>query len=132
MLAAVLRQRGLIVDEAEDGAAALDLIRANRYTVVLLDLIMPNVDGFAVLKAMRVELLQARPVVLVLTGAERPIVERLDPQLIQGLVKKPFDADELASVVVACTEVRGRGGLAPMAMAMMSSSSILAWLAMKG
>ena len=131
MLAAVLRQRGLIVDEAEDGNAALDLIRANQYTVVLLDLIMPNGDGFAVLKGMR-ELLQVRPVVLVLTGADRPIVERLDAQLIQGLVKKPFDADELASVVVACTEVRGKGGLAPMAVAMMSSSSILAWLAMKG
>ncbi|HEY6844163.1 MAG TPA: response regulator, partial [Thermoanaerobaculia bacterium] len=49
LLASVLRRRGLTADVAADGAEALDLLRQNIYSVVLLDLLMPNIDGFAVL-----------------------------------------------------------------------------------
>jgi len=63
LLCAILRQRDLVVDEAADGQEALELLKENIYSVVLLDLLMPNVDGFGVLEG-----LTSSPVVLVITG----------------------------------------------------------------
>ena len=128
MLGALLRHRGLIVDEAADGKIALDLLRENRYAVILLDLLMPVADGFAVLRGFGTEGVQAPPVVLVLTGADRATIDQLDSQHIHGVVRKPFDPEELASLVVACSEVRSRGNMETMAMAVISGAPLLVWL----
>jgi CheY-like chemotaxis protein len=127
LLTSVLRRRDLLVDEAADGAEALDLLRQNIYSVVLLDLLMPNTDGFAVLDELDSAL--APPVVLVITGADRSLIKQLDPQRIHGVVRKPFDADDLADVVVACADIRSRRGFETMAIsAIMASGPLLAWL----
>jgi CheY-like chemotaxis protein len=100
----VLRDRGLSVDEAGDGQQALDLIETRQYGVIVLDLVMPVIDGFVV--AEKLSLLKPPPVVLVVTGAEPSAVDWLDPLAIHGIVRKPFDAEELANVVAACAEIR--------------------------
>ena len=41
------------VDKAEDGVAALEKVRNNAYDFILLDLVMPNKDGFEVLEELR-------------------------------------------------------------------------------
>src|SRR5438128_6003066 len=94
LLSSVLRRHGLQVDVASDGQQALDLLRETSYAVVLLDLIMPVLDGFAVLD--RMDEGRSLPVVLVVTGADRSAISELDPQRIHGIVRKPFDSDELA------------------------------------
>lgn len=50
-----LSQRGFVVLTAEDGEHALAVARAERPDVVLLDLIMPKLPGFEVLKALKQE-----------------------------------------------------------------------------
>ena len=40
---------------AEDGAVALDVLREGRYDAVLLDIVMPEIDGFDVLRAMKAD-----------------------------------------------------------------------------
>ncbi len=45
-----LKEEGFEVDQANDGEEALALMEKNKYAMVLLDLIMPKKDGFAVLK----------------------------------------------------------------------------------
>jgi len=127
LLTSVLRRRDLVVDVAVDGAEALDLLRQNTYSVVLLDLLMPNTDGFGVLNELDSAL--APPIVLVITGAERALVKRLDPQRIHGVVRKPFDADDLASLVLACADIKSRRGFETMAIsAIVASGPLLAWL----
>ena len=128
MLGRLLRQRGLTVDEAPGGQKAIDLIAEHHYSVVLLDLLMPQPDGFAVLESLDGRSPQALPVVLVLSGAERPVLDSLDSQRIHGIIRKPFDGDELASLVVACAEVRSRGSFGMMAMAMISSTRLIDFL----
>ena len=78
LLGSILRRRDLEVDEAADGQEALDLLRQNSYAVVLLDLLMPNVDGFGVLDEFGSAI--STPVVLVITGADRSLIKQLDPQ----------------------------------------------------
>ena len=124
MLVAALRERPLIVHEASYGQQALQLMRENTYAVVLLDLMMPVVDGFAVLDALRRDELQP-PIVLVVTGADRSLIARLDPNRIHGVIRKPFDPQEIAGVVAACTDIRSRGAFETMALATMISSAPL-------
>lgn len=130
ILTSVLDKRGLVVHSAGDGREALDLLSANRYAVIVLDLVLPKVDGFAVLRHLQSEeMTQPPPVVLVLTGAANEIVDRLDPQRIHGLVRKPFDPDDLSALVHACAEVKRRGPFPTMAIAtVLSGAQLFAWL----
>jgi CheY-like chemotaxis protein len=121
ILRTALRHRGLEVDEAEDGRRALDLLAETRYAVVLLDLIMPNLDGFAVLDAIgRIHVTQ-HPVVLVVSGAQRSVLEGIDTRAIHGIVRKPFDPMDVSAIAAACVEIRGRSGFETMALATMIS-----------
>jgi CheY-like chemotaxis protein len=126
LLCTVLRGRGLSVDDAQDGQEALDLIATRQYGVVVLDLLMPVIDGFVVVE--KLALLAAPPVVLVITGADHGVVQMLDPRAVHGIVRKPFDAEELANVVAECAEIRGRMSLETMAMAMAATGPLLALL----
>src|ERR1051325_1338093 len=83
LLTTIFRQRSLAVDTAPAGREALDLMREHRYAVIILDILMPVLDGFGVLDAMS-SLEGQLPVVLVLTGADRRTIEQLDAQRIHG------------------------------------------------
>lgn len=120
ILAAALRQKALIIDQAEDGAQALGLLRDNDYSVVLLDLLMPGIGGVEVLSVLDESRAYA-PVVLVVTGADRAVVEQLDSRRIHGIIRKPFDPEEIAGIVAACAEVRGRSAFETMAIATVMS-----------
>ncbi|MGD2166145.1 MAG: response regulator [Anaerolineae bacterium] len=93
--------------EAEDGRSGLDLIRRERPDAILLDLMMPEMDGFEVLKALEAdEGLRGIPVVVVtakeLTVNER---ERLGGQIQMLLEKGDFtDQDLLQEVLKALEE----------------------------
>jgi len=101
LLTSVLQQHELVVDSAGDGGAAMDLLRQFHYAVVLVDLMMPGMDGFAL----------------------------LDAQRIHGIVRKPFDPEEIAQLVVACAEIKSRGPFGAMAItAMLAGSPFLALL----
>jgi CheY-like chemotaxis protein len=123
ILVVALRQKSLQIDEAPEGQTAIEMLREHRYAVVLLDLMMPGVDGFAVLEAIKMD--PHPPVVLVVSGAGRQVLDRVDTTRIHGVVKKPFDPIELAEVVAACAEIRGRGAFGTMAVATMVASAPL-------
>jgi CheY-like chemotaxis protein len=129
LLVWTLEHYSLTVDQAGDGIEALALIKEHQYAVILLDLVMPMLDGFGVLKALDGPSLALPPVVLVITGADRRAVDHLDPQRIHGIVRKPFDPEELASLVVACAEIRSRNAFGTMAIAtVIAGSPLLALL----
>ena len=104
--ASLLRLKSLIVDEAEDGRVAIERLAEVSYAMILLDLMLPVVDGYSVLEALDPNAADP-PVVLVMSGAERPVLGRIDSRRIHGIVRKPFDLEEIASVVAACAEVFG-------------------------
>ncbi|HEX2060363.1 MAG TPA: response regulator [Thermoanaerobaculia bacterium] len=128
ILTAALRQRSLLIDTASDGGEAIDLLRENQYSVVLLDLLMPNVNGFGVLDVID-HSAPGAPIVLVVSGAPRSTLDELDSRKIHGIIKKPFDPHEIASVVSACVEIRGRSAFETMAIAtVMTGAPLIALL----
>jgi diguanylate cyclase (GGDEF)-like protein len=80
---AILRRRfaahGFETVEAEDGTIALDLIGSQEFDVVLLDIMMPGIDGFEVLKRIRAKhSSDALPVIMVTAKAfSKDVVEAL-------------------------------------------------------
>lgn len=127
ILLTALRRRFLVVDQARDGAEAIALLREHTYSVVLLDLLMPNVDGFAVLDAIDHDIPHP-PVVLVVTAADVGVTKRAEARKIHGIIKKPFDPMEVAQIVADCADIRGRGTFETMALATIVTGAALHWL----
>ncbi|MBI5608251.1 MAG: response regulator [Deltaproteobacteria bacterium] len=99
LLRLLLRERGFInVHSTTDSRQALDLYRAHSPDIVLLDLQMPNIDGFGVMAQLRQEVAHGYVPILILTGERDPEVRR---RALQGgardFLHKPFDPVETHS-----------------------------------
>lgn len=103
LLRRILQTRGSYqIFEAQDGRSGLEMVRRERPDVVLLDLMMPELDGFGVLEAMRADdELRDIPVVVVtakeLTPGERA---RLSGQIRLLLQKGTFTDEDLLHEVL--------------------------------
>lgn len=99
LLVAALRREPFEVDEAADGAAALQLTREHEYAVIVLDLMMPRVDGFSFIEAFRAASPDTRTTVVVLTAFDDSMIGRLRPDQVHAIVRKPFDVPQLVAMV---------------------------------
>lgn len=100
-----LKRDGYTVVLAEDGVQALDLLRSQPVSLVVLDLMMPNLDGFGVLEAMRSdEALQAIPVIVVSAATDTDKLMRCLSMGAQNYLFKPLHPEFLRSRVRACLE----------------------------
>jgi len=102
----LLTRKGFAVDTANDGRVAYDRLQVHTYSVILLDLMMPEVNGFELLEKLRRDSPTLLDRVIVMTGANQRAVEPLKSKRICGLIRKPFDIDNLVSSAVACSEGR--------------------------
>lgn len=64
----LLEEAGLVVDVAEDGEQSLELARQNRYTLILMDIQMPRLNGFDATKAIRDDSLNRKTPILAITA----------------------------------------------------------------
>lgn len=106
----LLSRNGFSVDCACDGRGAYEQLHRQSYSVILLDLMMPDVSGFELLDQLRRDSPSLLEKVIVLTGASQRSIENLDTSRIWGLIRKPFDIDNLISATAACAQgQRSRG-----------------------
>lgn len=98
-VAGAVRSAGFRVTEAADGGAAITELRSGRYALVLLDLGLPTVDGWEVLRALEGSRLPS-VVVISARGEERDKARALDMGADDYLAK-PFGTTELLSRVRA-------------------------------
>jgi CheY-like chemotaxis protein len=86
-------------DEAETGAQALELLRSNRYTVVLIDFGLPDIDGWTMLH----ELKQAQPAIphVIVTTPRLTLRERVRSWFAgtDGFFEKPMNTTRLQDVI---------------------------------
>ncbi|MBC2601324.1 MASE1 domain-containing protein [Puniceicoccus vermicola] len=88
---------------ARDGREALDLLKKERFDVVLLDIRMPGIDGYAVARAVREGKcgldLRSLPIVAVTAHAMAEDKEKTREAGMNGHLTKPFDLEKLAKVL---------------------------------
>jgi len=104
MLTKIVERQNLRVDEARDGAEAIERIDSDGYCVILLDLMMPRVDGFAVLrhmKEMHPDKLQRTIVASAIPETE--IRKRFDSPVYR-IHTKPFDIQRLVGDINECAQ----------------------------
>ncbi|ABE54090.1 transcriptional regulator [Shewanella denitrificans OS217] len=93
---------GYTIDETGDGAHGLSMALTNQYDVIILDLMLPSVDGISILKSIRQLGNQAK--VIILSAKSQP-EDRVNGLLsgADDYLGKPFSFDELHARLVALT-----------------------------
>jgi CheY-like chemotaxis protein len=105
LVSRVLSREGYAVDSAENGAIAVERIAADHYDAIILDFMMPVMDGLEVLDWIhRQHPGSAKECVIVLTAASTRDLARFDPADVFAVVRKPFDLDDIISNVKRCIE----------------------------
>jgi DNA-binding response OmpR family regulator len=95
-----LQAEGIEVAEAPDGAAGLVEARSFAPDVILLDVMMPGEDGFAVAERLRAdEELRAVPILFLTARADVDDLDRIRRAGARGTITKPFNPVELAARV---------------------------------
>jgi DNA-binding response OmpR family regulator len=98
LVADALRGEGYSVDLAAHGREALEAMRARRPATVVLDLMMPLMDGVSFIKACQNEQL-CEDVPIVVISALNDAVQRVHEMPVQAYVAKPFDLNDLIRTV---------------------------------
>ena len=102
LVCTIVKREGLEVDCAADGAEAIEFLKQNEYSVILLDLMMPRVDGFGVIEYLKDHTPVHKPVVLVITAYADQKFKSVDPDLVAGVIRKPFEVADLGNLVRLC------------------------------
>jgi CheY-like chemotaxis protein len=106
LVRAVLRRHGHEVVTARDGAEALEKIRENGFHLILLDLMMPRVDGLEVIRRVNENGYETDAMIVVMTAADDSLLAQLDRRRVHGVIRKPFDIEELAEIVTESVRSR--------------------------
>lgn len=103
MLAKVVERQDLDVDTARDGEEAIERIDEDGYSIILLDLMMPRVDGYGVLKHMEAHHPEKlRCTIIASAVPESEILKRFNLPIYR-IHAKPFDMARLIADIKECT-----------------------------
>lgn len=92
LLSTCLMEEGYAVEAAEDGQQALDMLQTRSFDVVLLDLIMPKLNGFQVLEQMKADSnLEHIPVIVISSQDDMESIGRCLQMGAIDYLPKPFD-----------------------------------------
>jgi sigma-B regulation protein RsbU (phosphoserine phosphatase) len=105
MLARRLVREGLVVETAPNGRVALDMAGHGNFDLILLDILMPELDGYATLQALKAdETLRHVPVIMISALDEISSVIRCIEAGAEDYLPKPFDPTLLRARIGACLE----------------------------
>jgi CheY-like chemotaxis protein len=122
-LITALLQGDFVVDVASDGGEAIEKLKSRQYAVILLDLLMPFVDGFAVLDFLKENRPDLLGRVLVVTASlSSKQMQRVREYAVFGVIPKPFEVDTLYNTVRQCA---GDANRPPLRGPLLSSGMIL-------
>ncbi len=100
LVAKIVERAGHPVDTARDGAEAIEKLDHTQYAVIVLDLMMPNVDGYGLLNHLKTRP-GVKPAVIVVSAGDSGALRRLDASMVHSILRKPFDIDVLGDLITA-------------------------------
>lgn len=90
-----------IIGVAHNGAEAIDLIVSKQPDIVLLDIVMPNINGMDVLEILNSMNLEKRPQVIVISGmSDKKMIQKAIDLGAVNYIEKPFDMNLLISKIL--------------------------------
>ncbi|HEX9460114.1 MAG TPA: response regulator [Thermoanaerobaculia bacterium] len=110
LVAAFGRQLEMLVEIAENGREAIEKLATTRFDAIVLDLLMPGIDGFGVLEYLD----RCQPEVLshtiISSGLPEKYQERVAEYGICGVLPKPVNHDALQEMIARCIAERAENG----------------------
>ena len=104
LVCTIARRQGVEAECVADGAEAIEKLSENEYSLILLDLMMPRVDGFGVIEFLRDHPPSTKPIVLVVTAYADQRFKQVDPDIVAGVVRKPFEVADLGNLIRLCID----------------------------
>jgi DNA-binding response OmpR family regulator len=102
----LLTRLNVSTDLAPDGKIAIDKLRGGQYSVIVLDLMVPEVTGFEVIEFVKQQNLNVP--IAVVSAVSQQALTRLDLDVVKLVISKPFDVDEFTKAIMAlCQEGLG-------------------------
>jgi len=95
----LLQRRGIVIDTAHDGKQAIEKIAAGDFSVVIVALMKPEVNGYEVIAYIKSRGLRL-PVVVV-SAVSQQALSRLDREVVKLVISKPFDVTEFTDGIAA-------------------------------
>ena len=102
LVSMVLQRQGFRTDAAADGLEAVAKLKTSSYDVIVLDLMMPNLDGFSFINMFAAEDPQQLRKVIVTSAASPAVIRERMKGTPFSLLPKPFDITELVDHVRSC------------------------------
>jgi PAS domain S-box-containing protein len=100
LVSLVLSQQGLWVEEAEDGRVAVEMAKKGGFDLILMDMQMPVIDGYAATRAIRAAGLKV-PIVALTANAMRGFEADMSQAGCDVFLTKPIDIDAMLGAVVS-------------------------------
>ena len=95
----LLHRRGIAIDTAHDGKEAIAKIQRESYSIIVLDLMLPEANGFEVIAYMKTNGVGV-PVVVV-SAVSQQALKNLDYDVVKLVISKPFDVHEFTEKIAA-------------------------------
>jgi PAS domain S-box-containing protein len=96
----ILEKWGARVVVAGDGQQAIDILEADSFDIILMDIQMPIMDGMTASKLIREKLHITTPIMALSANVIKGIVEKCEAAGMQGYISKPFDTDDLYRKII--------------------------------
>lgn len=106
-LTQILKKHNYSVDAVHDGRSGLDYAQSGIYDLLLLDIMMPEMDGISVLKALRKDGISTPVIMLTAKGEITDMVTGLDHGA-DDYIAKPFSSEELLARIRAALRRKGK------------------------
>ena len=92
-----------IVLEAKDGEEAVDIARSHKPDLILMDIMMPKLDGYAACHAIKVDPITKTIPVVMLTAIGHELNKALAKEMgADGYITKPFSVQDLLDTIDRC------------------------------
>jgi DNA-binding response OmpR family regulator len=98
----LLSRKGIEIDTASDGRRAVQKIRDNTYSVIILDLMVPELSGFEIIDFVKENGIDVP--IAVVSAVSQQALKNLDLDVVKLVISKPFDVDEFTKAIVALSE----------------------------
>ncbi len=103
LLQKILIRSGIEIDTVQDGKHALEMLSKGDYSVMILDLMVPEVNGFEIIEYVKANKIDV-PIAVVSAVSQQALM-RLDLKVVKLVISKPFDVDEFTKAILAiCRE----------------------------
>lgn len=106
LVSMVLARAGYRVDVACDGLEAVLMLGVNEYDAIILDLMMPNLDGFTFISTFAQNEPERLRKIIVTSAASPAVIKERMEGVPYRVLPKPFDIGELVAQVKACIEAQ--------------------------